>query len=149
MQSSFMNSEKLRLSALNHSEPFSFSGEAGACPTRASRSVAVDKAETADLGLRLAFASTPEDQARGRPDPSGQQKSDAERARRDDRKVGAKLGADVRCFADALAQRLRCAGQLLSLGFDVTPDLLDGARVATGHRSSVPRWSTSPRGTPV
>src|SRR5436305_1607787 len=83
MQSSFMNSEKLRLSALNHSEPFSFSGEAGACPTRASRSVAVDKPETADLGLRLAFASAPEDQARGRPDPSGQQKSDAERPRRE------------------------------------------------------------------
>jgi len=72
MQSSFMNSEKLRLSEASHSETLSFSGEVGVRPTRASRSVAVDKAEAAEPGLRLAFASAPEDQARRGTEPSGQ-----------------------------------------------------------------------------
>jgi hypothetical protein len=46
-----MNSAKLRLNAASHSVGFSFSGELGACPAAASRSVAVDKAEAAELCL--------------------------------------------------------------------------------------------------
>src|SRR5436309_3135087 len=149
MQSSFMNSEKLRLSEASHSEAVSFSGEVGARPARASRSVAVDKAEAAELGLRLAFATAPEDQTCSGTDPSGQQKPDAERARRDDRKVGTNLRADVGRFADALAQRLGRARELLSFGFDVPPDLVHRARVPTGHRSSAPPSSASLHGWPA
>jgi hypothetical protein len=52
MQSSFMNSAKLRLNAASHSARLSFSGELGACPAVASRSVAVDNAEAAELCFR-------------------------------------------------------------------------------------------------
>src|SRR5947199_2165058 len=149
MQSSRMKAEKLPLSAPNHSEALSFSGESGGRPTRARCSVAVDKAEAAELGLRLAFAAAPEDQARRRADSSGQQKSDAERPCSDDRQVRLHLGADVRCFPDACAQAFGRAGELLPLRLDVLPNLLDGARVATGHRSSTPPSSASPRGSPA
>src|SRR5690242_3681068 len=104
MQSSRMNALKLPFSALTHSPRVSRSGELGGRPIRARRcSVAVDKAETPDLGLRLAFASAPEDQSRGRTDPSSQQEPDAERADRRRNQVRAQLRAHVRRLADAVA----------------------------------------------
>src|SRR5919204_2101038 len=147
MQSSPMNPEKLRLNAASHSPRLSRSGDRGERPTRARRcSVAADKAEAAHLGLRLAFATAAEDQARGCADAACEQEADAERAGRGDRQVRAQLRADVRRLADAFAQLLGCTGELLSLGLDVAADVRDRARVATGHRSSTPRSSASPRG---
>src|SRR6266550_1674256 len=52
MQSSFMKAPKLRLNAATHSAGLSFSGELGTSPAVASRSVAVDKAEAAELRFR-------------------------------------------------------------------------------------------------
>src|SRR5437762_2261402 len=149
MQSSRMNADKLLLKAPSHSEALSFCGESGGRPKRARCSVAVDKAEAAKLGLRLAFASAAEDQARRRADSSRQQESHAERPGGDDGQVRPHLGADVRRFVDARAQGFGRAGELLPFGFDVAPNLLDGARVATGHRSSTPPSSASPRGSPA
>src|SRR5215208_1927003 len=82
MQSSCMNSEKLRFSAESHSARLSRSGEEGERPTFA-RSVAVDKAEAAHLGLRLAFAAAPEDQTRGCADAAGDEEPNRDRACRD------------------------------------------------------------------
>jgi hypothetical protein len=135
MQSSCKNSEKERLSAARHSLRLSFCGELGARPTGAFRPVAVDKAEAADLGLRLLFASAAEDQPCGRADPTGEDEAEAERACRDGRKVGAKLAADVRRFADALAQRVGSLGELLALGLDLAANVLERAGVPTCHRS--------------
>src|SRR6478736_6285687 len=63
VQSSCLNAAKLRLNAARQSEKLSCSGELGARPTFASRSVAVDNAEAAELCLRLALPTAPEDQA--------------------------------------------------------------------------------------
>src|SRR3954452_8451295 len=104
MQSSAMNSAKLRLSAASQSAGLSFSGELGACPAVVSRSVAVDNAEAAELCLRLALAPAPEDQPRGGTDATGEQEAHPERADCDGRQVRAQLGADVRRLADLLAQ---------------------------------------------
>src|SRR4051812_5714867 len=68
MQSSAMNSLKLRLSAASHSLPLSPSGERAGWPTCACCSVAVDKAEAAERGLRLAFTPAPEHQSGSRAD---------------------------------------------------------------------------------
>src|SRR3954470_18628158 len=91
MQSSFMKLEKARVRAGIHSDRLSFSGDSGAWPARASRSVAVDNAKATELGLGLAFASAPEDQPCGRADSSRQQKSPSESAGRHDRQIGAEL----------------------------------------------------------
>src|SRR5438445_9597418 len=135
MQSSCMNSETARLNAASHSPRLSCCGELGAWPAVASRSVAVDKAETAGLRLRLAFAYPSEDQPCGRADATGEDEAEAERPCRDGRKVGAELAADVRRLADALAQRLRGVGELLTLGLDLAANLLEGAGIPTCHRS--------------
>src|SRR5512132_4211974 len=120
MQSSRKKALKLPFSAASHSPRLSRSGELGVRPTRARRcSVAVDKAETPGLGLRLAFASAPEDQPRGRADPTCQQKTDAERADRRRRQVRPQLRAHVRRLAEALAQRLGGVGELIALGLDL------------------------------
>src|SRR5947209_1188164 len=139
MQSSRMNSEKLRLSAASHSAPLSPPGELGLRPRCDSRSVAVDKAEATELRLGLALASATEDQARSRADPAAQDEAEAERPCRRHGKVRTKLCADVRRLADALAQSLRRFGQLLALGFDLAPNVFERPGVSTGrHRSSVP-----------
>src|SRR5207244_12736231 len=96
MQSSCMNSETARLNAASHSPRLSCRGELGAWPAVASRSVAVNKAEAADLRLRLAFASPAKDQPRSRADSAGEDEAEAERARSDGRKVGAELAAELR-----------------------------------------------------
>src|SRR4051794_36957480 len=70
MQSSFLNAAKLRLNAACQSEKLSCSGELGARPAVAFRSVAVDNAEAAELCLRLALPPAPEDQANGCADAS-------------------------------------------------------------------------------
>src|SRR5436190_13466892 len=150
MQSSRMNALKLPFSAAIHSPRRSRSGELGVRPTRARPcSVAVDKAEAPDLGLRVAFASPPEDQSRGRADPSCQKKPDAECADGCRHQVGAQLPAHVGDLFETVAQRLRSAGQLLTLVLDVAPDVGDAARVATGHCSSMPRSSASPLESPA
>src|SRR5438874_8159685 len=150
MQSSLMNSEKLRFNTAIHSPRLSRSGERGTRPAAARRcSVAVDKAEAAELGLRLAFAPAPEDQTRARTDPTRQEEADAERAHGDGRQVLAQLSADVRRLAEARAQAVRRVGQLLAFRLDLPPDVGDGARVATGHCSSTPRSSAWPRGSPA
>src|SRR5437763_289305 len=128
MQSSLMNSEKLRLSAAIHSPRLSRSGERGTRPAVARRcSVAVDKAEAADLGLCLAFATAPEDQARRRTDPARQQESDPQRPGRSGREVPAQLPANVRRLAEARAEVLGGVGQVLALRLDVAPDVGDRA----------------------
>jgi hypothetical protein len=132
MQSSFMNSEKLRLNAARHPPSFRRVGEPGVRPTCA---VAVDKAEAAEPCLRLALPPATEDQARGRADPAGQHEAETQRASGDRRQVGAQLAADVGCLADALAEVVRRPGQLLALRLDVAANLLERARVPTGHCS--------------
>ena len=123
-----MNAEPLRFSAEIHSPRLSRSGEPGTRPTVARRcSVAVDKAEAADLGLRLAFATAPEHQARRRTDPARQQESDPERPGRGRREVPAQLPANVRRLAEARAKVLRGVGELLALRLDVAPDVGDRA----------------------
>src|ERR1700742_2525133 len=117
MQSSRMNALKLPFSARSHSARLSRSGEPGVRPTRALRcSVAVDKTEPPGLGLRLAFASAPENQPRSRADPTCQQEPHAERADRCRHEIRAELRAHVRRLAEALAQRLGCVGELVALG---------------------------------
>src|SRR6266700_8234152 len=138
MQSSFRNAVKLHLKAASHSARFSFSGELGTRPAVASRSVAVDNAEAAELRLRLTLPPAAEDQPCGRAYASRYEEADAERADRHRREVGAKLGADVGRFTDLLAQRVRRSGELLALGFDVTANFVERAAVATGHRASAP-----------
>src|SRR5580765_5174517 len=133
MQSSFMNCAKLRFSAASHSPLLNRPGELGVRPTRPRPcSVAVDKTEPPDLGLRLAFASAPEDQPRGRADPTCQQEPHAERADRGRRQVRAQLRAHVRRLADAVPQGLGCTRELLALALDLAPDVGDGPRVVTG-----------------
>src|SRR5437588_9971023 len=149
MQSSAMNAEKLRLRAASHAVRLRRSGERGALPTRASRSVAVDKAEAADPGLGLAFAPAPEDQPRRRPDSACGEKADAERGDRGGREISPQFAADVRRLADAFAKRLRGARELLPLRLDVAADVLERARVPTGHPSSGPPSSASLRGWPA
>src|SRR4051794_17801580 len=107
MQSSFMNSPKLRLNAVSQSARLNCSGELGARPSVASRSVAVDKAEAAELCLGLALPPGAEDQSCGCAAPSRQQEAHAERADRHHGEIGAQLGADVRRLADLFAKRLR------------------------------------------
>src|SRR5712691_8373769 len=135
MQSSALNSEKLRLSAAVQSAWLSRRGELGARPTCDSLSAAVGPAA--------------EDQPHGRADSAGKEEAHAERAHRDGREVRAELAADVRRFADALAQGLRSAGELFPLRLDVVANLLDRPRVPTGHRSSAPPWSALPRESPA
>ena len=110
-----MNAEKLRLTAANHSPGPSFSGELGTCPGLGSRSVAVDNAEAAELGLRLALPPAPEHQPGGGADAARKEEANSERPDRNRREIGAQLGADVGCLADLLAKRLRCTGKLLNL----------------------------------
>src|SRR6266550_3339854 len=138
-QSSFMKPAKLRLNAVSHSVGFSFSGELGACPAVASRSVAVDKTEAAELCLCLALPSAPEDQPSGRADASRQQEAHTERADHNHREVRAQLGSDVRRLADLFAKRLSGAGKLFPLRLDVAANLLECPVVVTGHRASTPR----------
>src|SRR4051812_27523772 len=126
MQSSRMNSAPARLSAASHSRSDRRSGELGVLPTRARCSVAVDKAEAAERGFRLAFAAAAEDQARRRADATRQQEADAERSDRDGRQVRAQLAGDVGGLADALAQRLGSVRQLLALGLDLAANVRDG-----------------------
>src|SRR6266446_815019 len=149
MQSSFRKAEKLRLNAVSHSAGLSFSDELGTCPAVSSRSVAVDNAEAAELRLRLAFPPTAEDQPCGGADTPREQEADSERPDGDDREVGAQLGADVGRLADLFAKGLGRTGELLPLGFDVPADLVERPAVATGHRSSAPPSSASPRGWPA
>src|SRR5204863_3070787 len=119
----------------------------GVRPTWAPRcSVAVDKAETSDLGLRIAFATAPEDQPRGRADPTCEQKTDAERADRGHRQIRPQLRAHVRRLADAIPQRLGGVGELFALALDLAPDVRDGAGVVTCHCSSGPRSLDLPHG---
>src|SRR5215210_3368949 len=124
MQSSLMNSEKLRFRAASHSPTLRRVGEPGVRPTC---SVAVDNAEAAEACLRIAFPPAPEDQSRGGTDTAGQHEADPERAHRDCRQIGAQLAADVGRLADALPQLFRCACELLALGLDVVPNLLERA----------------------
>jgi hypothetical protein len=124
MQSSFMNSEKLRLIAATHSPRESRCGDEGVRPTC---SVAVDKAETAELGFRLAFPSAAEDQPRGGADATREEKSGTQRACGHGGQIRTQLRADVRCFADFLSEVLGGSGELFPLGFDIAPDLLDCA----------------------
>src|SRR5439155_18909625 len=149
MQSSFMNAEKLRLTAANHSAGPSFSDELGTCPALGSRSVAVDNAEAAELGLRLALPPAPEHQSGGGADAARKEEANSERPDRNRRQIGAQFGADVGCLADLLAKRLRCTGELLPFGLDVPADLVERTAVATGHRFSAPPSSASPRGWPA
>src|SRR5580765_5805805 len=127
MQSSFMNLEKARLKDAIHSDRLSFSGDSGAGPVRASRSVAVDNTKATELGLGLAFASAPEDQPRGRPDSSRQEKAHSESADRDDRQIGAELPRDVGRLADLITQAVGGSGKLLALDLDVVANLVDRA----------------------
>ena len=127
MQSSFMNLEKARLKEAIHSDRFSFAGDFGAWPARASGSVALDNAKATELGHGLAFASAPEDQPRGRADSSSQEKSHSESAERDDRQIGAELPRDVGCLANFLPETVGRAGQLVALDLDVAANLVDGA----------------------
>src|SRR4030081_3066251 len=149
MQSSFRNAEKVRLNTVSHSAGLSFSGELGTCPTGVSRSVAVDNAEAAERRFRLALPPAPEDEPGSGADAARQQETDPERPGRNHGEIGAQLGADVGRLADLLAERLRRTGQLFSLGLDVAAHLLEGPTVATGHRSSAPRSSALPRGSPA
>jgi hypothetical protein len=107
-----MNLEKLRLSAASHSDLLRL---------------------PAELGLLLVLAAAAEDQSGSRPKPSGEEEADAEGADGDRGQVGAYLCADVRRLSDLLTQVFCCAGELLALGLDVTPDLLERAGVATCH----------------
>src|SRR6266508_634555 len=139
MQSSFMNSEKLRFSAASHSARLNRVGDRGARPARGPRSVAVDKAEAADPGFRVALTPAPEDQPRGRADPAGEQEAHTECTHRDRGQVGTQLALDVGRLTQTLAQGVRSVGELLTLRLDVAPDVVDRARVPTDcHRSSVP-----------
>src|SRR5919197_3754979 len=139
MQSSSMKDEKLRFSAASHSEPLSWVGD----------SVAIDKAEPADPGLRLAFTPAPEDQPRGGADPARDHEADGEGAGGDRRKVGAELALDVRCLSDALAQRVCGVGELLAFRLDIAADVLEGTCVPSGHRSSALPSSAWPRESPA
>src|SRR6266516_4012111 len=114
MQSSLMKAAKLRLNAASHSGGLSFSGELGTWPAVASRSVAVDNAEAAELRFRLAFPATPEDQPCRGPDATRKQEAHSECPDRHHRKVGAHLGADVGRLADLLAKGLGGSGKLLA-----------------------------------
>src|SRR6185436_782609 len=115
MQSSARNSLKLRLIAASHSLQLSRSGERGGWPTGACCSVAVDKAETAERGLRLALASAAEDQPRCCADTTRDEEAKRQRSDRDGRKVRAQLAGDVRRVADALPQIVCRIGELLAL----------------------------------
>src|SRR5918992_817022 len=149
MQSSRMNSEKLRLTAERQSVKLSRAGAWGGRPARASDSVAADKAEAAERGLRLAFAAAPEDQASRRPDAAGEQEAQPARAGGAGRRVRAQLPADVGGLADAVAQVVGGAGELLSLRLDVAAHVRQAAGVPTGHRSSVPPRSALLLGSPA
>jgi hypothetical protein len=127
MQSSFMNLENARLKEAIHSERLSFSGDSGAWPARASRSVALDNAKATELGHGVAFASAPEDQPRGRADSSRQEKSHSESAGRDDRQIRAEPPRDVGRFADLFTEAVGRAGELLAFDLDVVANLVDRA----------------------
>src|SRR5215216_1421278 len=150
MQSSARNSLKLRFSAANHSLELSRSGERGGWPTCACCSVAVDKAEAAERGFRLAFAPAPEDQPRGCADAAGDEESEGERARRHRRQVRAQLAGDVGGLSNAFAKILCGLRQLLAFRFELAPDVLGAARVsACCHCSSAPPSSASLPGWPA
>src|SRR2546423_1917194 len=88
MQSSAMNSWKLRLSAAIHSARLSRCGALGGRPTCrrsvAVRSVAVDKAEATDLCLGRTLSAAPHQQPHGRADAAGAHEAGAVGGRGDD-----------------------------------------------------------------
>src|SRR6478609_8701488 len=151
MASSAMNSLKLRLTAAIQSERLSRSGPPGAWPTSARSSVAVDKAEAADLGHLFALSTPSEDQPHRGADAAGEQEAGAERARRDRREVRAHLPGDVRGLIDALAERLGRGREVLALRLQVAANVGGRARVVRPgcHRSSTPPSSASPPGSPA
>src|SRR6266536_2531089 len=127
MQSSLMKAERLRFSAASHSALLSRSGERGARPSRARRSVAVDKAEATDLRLRLAFARAPEDQPGGRAHAACEQDAQAQGTRRCHRKIRPQLAADGGRLAKAVSKRVRGVVEVRSLRLDLAPNLGDPA----------------------
>src|SRR5436853_389423 len=140
MQSSATNWLKLRLRAAIQSARLSFAGVRGVRPARAGRSVALDKAEATGLRLRLALAAPPEQQSRRRADTSRKEEACAERSSCRDRQVRPQLGADVRRFAEPLAQRVRGGRELVALGLEIAADVLGGAAVTHAcHRPSARR----------
>src|SRR5687768_11249574 len=127
MQSSAMNCLPARLNAATHSPIESLSGPAGARPARAS--VAVDKGEPPQAGLRRTLATSAREQPHRCPDPAGDQEARAERARCDDRQLRPQLRPDVGRLADLRAQVIDRVGELLALGLDLAANLLEGAAV--------------------
>src|SRR5215208_1751397 len=148
MQSSAMNSLKLRLKTCAHSRVVSRSGPGGVCPTSGRASVAVDDGEAAKARPLGSLPPAAEEEAGRRADASGEEEAGSERAGRDDGQVRAKLCGDVRRLADLVAELLDRVCELLALLLDVPADLLGGASVIR-HRSSAPPASALPRGSPA
>src|ERR687892_546209 len=95
MQSSARNSLKLRLRAATQSPTLRRVGDSGAL-----LGAAVDKAETAGLGLRLALPALAEDEPHCRADPAAEQEADRQRTAGGRGELGAELRRDVRRLAD-------------------------------------------------
>src|SRR5712691_2554293 len=139
MQSSAMNSLKVRLKTSSHSRALSRRGLGGTVPVSGRRSATVDNGEAAHLGLRLAFAAAAGEQAHRRADPAGYDEPRPERAGGDHGQPRAELARDVGHLADARTELVDGAGQPLALLLDVAPDLAGCAAVTRCHRSSEPR----------
>src|SRR3954453_1339956 len=150
MQSSAMNCLPVRLKASSHSRKLSRSGPLGAWPVRAVASVAVDKREPPEAGLRPAFASTTCHQPHRRADAASDEEARTKGSGRDDRELRADLRADVGRLADLGTEVVDGGCELVALGLDLAAHLLGRAVVgASCHRTSTRSWSASLRGSPA
>src|SRR5262245_62409515 len=143
MQSSLRNCLPVRLKTSSQSRALRRSGPLGARPSRASRSVAVDKGEPPEAGLRRALATAPREEPHRRADAPGEEEARAEGRRRNDGQVGPQLRPDVRYVLDLGPEVVDGVSELFALGLDLEADLLHGAAVIRGHRPSMHRSSAS------
>src|SRR5262245_53845254 len=123
MQSSDRNSLPLCLKTASQSRAL-----------RRSASVAVDKGEPPEAGLRRPLAPPP-DHPHRRPDPARGHNPGSERACGDDGQLRAQLLADVRRLPDLVPEVVDGSRELLALGLDLVPHLGRSAVVrASRHR---------------
>src|SRR5690349_459052 len=146
MQSSARNCLNVRLKVSTHSPSPRRAGESGAAPRSV---VAVDKGERAELRLRRPFAATAGEKPHRRAEPAREEEARPERTCGDERQLRAELPADVRCVADAGAEIVDRARELLALGLDVAPNLLRRSSVSGCHCSSAPPKSVLPPQSPA
>src|SRR5712692_967779 len=129
MQSSARNCLNVRVRTSFHSRAVSRSGPVGGRPTRTLSSAAVDEGEAANARLPLPFAAAPEDQARGRADPAGDEEAGGEGGGAGEREIRAQLRRNGRRLAHSFPQVVDCLGEALPLVLDLGADLLRRAAV--------------------